>query len=46
MEDLIVGVRPTLNMRAGLTFVREKVAWRTIRAIMAQNCRTRAKSGN
>ena len=43
-EEVNVGVRPILNMRAGLTFVREKVVWRTIWGEMAQNCRTRAKS--
>ena len=40
-----MGVRPTLNMRAGLTFVREICACRIIRVIIAQNCHTRAKSG-
>ena len=39
-----MGVRPTLNMRAGLTFVREKVVWRTEPCKRSQNCRTRAKS--
>ena len=39
-----MGVRPFLNMRAGLTFVREVIVWRTIYGLMAQNCHTRAKS--
>ena len=41
-----MGVRPILNMRAGLTFVREIITWRMIMDLMAQNCHTRAKSGN
>ena len=40
----MVGVRPTLNMRAGLTFVRETFVCRIILMLMAQNCHTRAKS--
>ena len=40
-----VGVRPFQNMRAGLTFVREIIVWRTILSKSAHNCRTRAKSG-
>ena len=43
-EDVSVGVRPVLNMRAGLTFVREISVWRTNLILMVQNCHTRAKS--
>lgn len=39
-----VGVRPFLNMRVGLTFVREISAWRTDLSKRSQNCHTRAKS--
>ena len=45
-EEYNVGVRPSPNMRVGLTFVREINGWRTDLVKRSQNCRTRAKSGN
>ena len=39
-----MGVRPFLNMRVGLTFVREKSVWRAFPIFIGQNCHTRAKS--
>ena len=39
-----MGVRSSLNMRVGLTFVRETFVCRTFLNFIVRNCRTRAKS--